>query len=225
MNIYKNGCPFCNEFNGKMEQSFFRIEYGDKFDIHNRIIFQTSNFACIPPLGSFCEGYLLIVPKQHVLSILCLPYYLFDEFVEIVKKVAKFYKEKYNKGMIFFEHGTVSKSIPGGMSVIHAHVHCVPCCDLIADEGIYIDDVSFLCFSDIGSVKSYWDGKEHDMPYILFGDYDNKVYFFEGSNIPSQFMRRIICQHIRNDNSWNWKIYPYIENIKKTIADAKYYSF
>lgn len=222
MNIYDNGCPFCNEFNGHFELSYFWNAYGKKRNIDERCVFETDNFACVPPLGSFCEGYLLIVPRFHYLSMLTMPLDLLLELKTILTVVSRFIKENYKKNTVFFEHGSSSISNPGGMSVVHAHIHCVPCSEI---EASYLHEVVFLNFPSIDDVKRYWEKTTHNNPYLLYLDTFGKVFFHEGEHIPSQYMRRIMCNIIRGDDTWNWKQYPYLDNIRKTVEIAKEYNW
>ena len=73
MLVNDNGCPFCNEFNGRKELSYFEIMFGAKYDIEERCILETDNFSCVPSIGSFVEGYILVIPKKHYLSALTMP--------------------------------------------------------------------------------------------------------------------------------------------------------
>ena len=58
-------CPFCN------------LDY---LDIANTIIDQSENFLVLPSKGSLCNGYLLIIPKEHINSM--------NELSDIKKAVA-----------------------------------------------------------------------------------------------------------------------------------------
>ena len=91
MLVNDNGCPFCNEFNGRKELSYFEIMFGAKYDIEERCILETDNFSCVPSIGSFVEGYILVIPKKHYLSALTMPETHLNEILSISRILSNFY--------------------------------------------------------------------------------------------------------------------------------------
>ena len=69
-----NNCVFCEEFQC---QSFILKNE----DFGNRVLYETENFKVLPGLGHIMEGYLLIVSKDHYISVGELPGKLFKELV------------------------------------------------------------------------------------------------------------------------------------------------
>ena len=65
-------CSFCSEMNNKKENNFFDIYLKEEFEsagLESRIVATTKKFVIMPMVGPLVPGYLLIVPKEHYLSI------------------------------------------------------------------------------------------------------------------------------------------------------------
>ena len=72
-------CDICSELQ-KDQKAYFYSTY--ESSISNRIIHETENLHVIPSIGQIVEGYLLIVPKNHYLSIGQMPANLIAEVEE-----------------------------------------------------------------------------------------------------------------------------------------------
>lgn len=220
MNVNSNGCPFCNEFNGRKELSYFENVYGKRFGVFDRCLFKTELFVCVPTIGSFVPGYVLVIPKKHFLSFLGMPDSYLQECQTIIDRLAAHYQLCYQSQFILFEHGTADNSNPGGMSVVHAHIHLLPCnIDIIEN----CHEFQFSSFSCLVDVIKFYRANGDNRPYLLLRD-SNKVYYLSfSSDIPSQFFRKRVCDVIGKPRMGDWKMYPFIENLKTTISNAQQY--
>lgn len=220
MKINEFGCPFCNEFNGKKHLSYFEKNIGTMRGIHERCILETKNFVCVPSIGSFVEGYLLIIPKKHFLSFLSIPFNYTKELFSIFDCLNDYYLNFYNSKFIVFEHGSSNQDNTGGMSVFHAHLHVVP-----YDLSFFsiVRDYQFMKFNSFLAVKNAYCSRTEQNPYLFFKDTNGDYYYSENKNIPSQFFRKRMCNSLGLINMGDWKEYPFIENIEKTISSANNY--
>ena len=221
MQVNDNGCPFCNEFNGHQERSYFAVMFGSKYGIKQRCIFETEHFACVPSIGSFVEGYLLVIPKQHFLSSLVIPASYTPELLSILSRISVFYDKAYHKGMILYEHGTADAQKAGGMSVVHAHLHFVPCSQPVVTK---CSEFSFMRFPSFSEAAKYYSMNQNS-PYLLLRDVDGSFYFSTSDEIPSQYFRKRVCDLCGIPGTGDWKEYPYVGHIKKTLAAAKRFDF
>ena len=120
-------CSFCSEINNKEENNFFDIYLKKEFEeagLESRIVATTKNFVIMPMVGPLVPGYLLIVPKDHYLSISQLPKEQVEELKTIKQELQKVFNETYGK-CVFYEHGALSCSLKGGSCSDHAHLHIV----------------------------------------------------------------------------------------------------
>lgn len=220
MKVNEYGCPFCNEFNGKKSLSFLENTIGVKHGINQRCVLETKNFVCFPSIGSFVEGYLLVIPKEHFLSTLSIPYHYTEELLSIIEFLGKFYLDSYQSKFIIFEHGSSNLSNTGGMSVLHAHLHLVPYNALFVSS---INEFHFIKYNNFLDLKMDYLSRGAQSPYLLLKDIDDNIYYCEDEEIPSQYFRKKVCNSCGLIEMGDWKEYPFVDNIVKTIASANSY--
>lgn len=220
MKINKHGCSFCNEFNGKKHLSYFENTFGLKYNIDNRNVLETQNFVCVPTIGSFISGYLLIIPRKHYTSSLSMPDNFMNELVVLIEFLKNFYLECYQSNCILFEHGSIGQENPGGMSVVHAHLHILPYKKSIIPS---INDFVFDKYASFSDLKDDYLLCFGQAPYLLLKDIDDYIYYCEHTKIPSQYFRKTICNCYGLDGMGDWRQYPFIDNIKKTIEITNKY--
>ena len=59
-----------------------------------------------------------------------------------------------------------------------------------------------------------WDHNMSD--YLYFQDIDGESYVINHIGVPSQFLRKILANSLNLD-TWNWREFPYLENIEENI--------
>lgn len=203
-------CEFC------LELQKGGIFYGEHL-LPNRYLYTTKYFLVFPTLGHFVDGYLLIIPKTHYLSMAQLPAFLHNDLEAVQSQVRSVLTKRYC-APIFFEHGSsYCKNIRGGNCIDHAHIHCMP---------IQIDIIAFISqeFS-LKSIRTYSDLRkfaQHNEPYIFIETQDGKRYaFYLKKTITSQYLRKIIAEQIGKHDQWDWAVYPFITAMKRTYKELK----
>jgi len=175
-----NNCPFC-ENNIKKEET-------------DRILYESKNFIVFPSLGQIVEGYLLIVPKKHYISMGDVPAKLYPELKLVYNKVREVLLKNY-ENPIFFEHGPISQTKRGGCCIDHAHFHAVP---IKVDLLIELSN-NFKC----KKIKSFLDIKKQFLTKTSYFYYESNLkekYLFEIPDItPSQYIRQLIAHKIHQD--------------------------
>lgn len=214
-----NKCPFCNEFDKQRYPFYFKDLYGFNCDVDERCILDTDNFACVPSIGSFVEGYILVIPKQHFLSSFTMPESHIIELLSITHALSRFYRHCYHQNYIMYEHGTADTANVGGMSVVHAHLHCMPCSHKIISNMYEYD---FIRFDSFFEAQKYYLAHSRQA-YLLLKDIDNSFYLSISDNIPSQYFRTKVCDTLGIPGTGDWRKYPYFNNLKKTFIVASKY--
>ncbi|EKD42927.1 MAG: hypothetical protein ACD_72C00531G0002 [uncultured bacterium] len=195
-------CNFCN-----------------KKEIGKEVLFQTKNFFVVPALGSFLPYYFLIVSKEHQNSLakVLINQQISKEFDQIKNKVIKFikFKTKHNSE-ICFEHAANSEDIVGsGCCISHCHIHILP----------YQQPVINSIKKKIGqyqAVKDYTQLNKlvgQDIDSYLLVEQDDKIKIWKNKNIISQFMRRLIADNCNLGNRYDWKKFPYREEMETTTKE------
>lgn len=193
-------CPFCKEINCN-DQNYLN---------KSRIVMETDNFVVLPTLGCFCKGYLLVLPKNHVLSMSDLSYDKLDELHKITNIISKYIWEKMNMKRNIFEHGTKNEYESTSTSIEHAHLHIVPFDGQVLR--LLPKDCSFK------RIKGFNDLKFETNNYLYLNDINNNDYIVQAKNYLSQFFRRIVCEGIGMKHFWDWKEYPFVDNVETTLS-------
>jgi len=202
-----NSCQFCREFEtGKIE-----IKTKDTKLKIDRVILPSENFLIFPSLGQIVEGYLLIVPKEHYISVAQIPNKHYNELREVQEKVRRVLTKHYSKP-IFFEHGPLSKQERAGCCVEHAHLHAVPTKARLLDEITkHFQYRKIKNFSELPTKTAY-----------LFLEENNEKYVFPIKEvIPPQYLRQVLAAKLGVPEKWDWREYLGIEELQNTIRKLK----
>lgn len=195
----KIDCCFCIEIEDRSKNVLNK----------NRVVLETKNFIVIPTVGCFQIGYLLVVPKKHILNFGATNDILFRELDEVIEKITSYVKKYMGKECIIFEHGTHGLSKETAASVVHAHIHIIPF------EHNMIGFLPEHC--KLKQIKGIKDLSEEKESYLYLRDKDGKNYIVKNDEYPSQFFRQIACRALDKPQCWNWKEYELKDNMEKTL--------
>jgi len=189
-------------------ENYFNFFFQDCKEKHfNRIIVRNDLFCLLPTLGCFIEGYTLLVTIKHYDSYSAIGKKNLEILRDTLTEIKNIYLKKYS-GVSIFEHGCVDQLNKAGACYQHAHLHIVP---------IYIDidNQLLLNLKKIDSIVDLNNFKDSNESYLYLSVLD-KDYVVINPDITSQFMRKIVANQISKTEFWNWREYPFIQNIIKT---------
>lgn len=200
-------CDFCDELAGG-EQNAFRQRYGS--EVRHRHIPISETYFLFPSLGQIAEGHVLLVPHSHVTSMAALTIAETEELEEVCGRVRRILKEVYG-ACIFFEHG-VRRAGSGGCGIQHAHMHAVPV------QGTGVLEVLGNSFqgSSISRLADVDGAVSQELSYLYFETCQGERYVFGAPSMPSQYMRRVVCESLRKQN-WDWRAVGYEPGLIATV--------
>jgi nucleoside 2-deoxyribosyltransferase/diadenosine tetraphosphate (Ap4A) HIT family hydrolase len=189
----------------------------------NTVLHSSANFVTIPALGSLIPGYLLMVSRKHIRSIATLSN---DELDNLEQELSELldYLQPISTRWVIFEHGS-SRSYTQSNSccIDHFHLHLLP-----LEEGkshLLMEYIS----KDLSSkavVNSFKDLPNYlrvnTDSYILIKSTAGFINVFSGSNLPSQYIRRLIANIYGLGDTWNWRTETHSNNIKTTLELFKF---
>ena len=205
-------CVFCSEW------SNLNLNPLQPFGAKSRIICESRHWYCVPTLGCFTVGYVLLISKRHRTCIATASMEEIEDLLCLEKKISDLYKQIYNSSFICFEHGVVSPEYTGANSIGHAHLHMIPSnhdlWENIMNNGFIRD---FFRFNNQGVLYKYVQEKGINT-YLTFQNLDGKLFLIpDGSNYDSQFFRKVVAEELNCYTAWNWKKTPCVDNMIRTF--------
>ena len=195
------GCKFC------------RLAAGERpLGVVDQPFMESENFLAIPSLGSFIEGWTLIIPRRHVLSLS--KFYSDEEFLDFSKSVAERVESLFGK-IIFFEHGPSEHNSLTGCGIDHAHLHLVPLDGSLAE----------VMRRDLEIAWTPSDGKElaertASQDYLFYSESGPRAAFSglvgRARQPVSQYFRRKLAEVTQQPEDFDYKLTPLIEQSVKS---------
>ena len=196
---FQKSCRFCSIANGQYNYS--------KID---EPFFSNDKYMAVASIGAFIEGWTLIIPKKHMLSMQSA--YMDPALNDLLEYIYPILLNKYGP-LIAFEHGANEEDSITACGVNHAHLHIVPFGSSllpdIASSGLnwdhcHISEIiskaggnEYLFYTELSSQKS-WHNAKGEL-HIL------------GKPL-SQFFRKLIAKRSGELKSSNYKLFPFLEN-------------
>jgi ATP adenylyltransferase len=178
-------------------------------------LFQSANFVAVPSLGALVEGWLLLIPKRHVLSLGSLPDSMHEELNEF-KGLLYVALTQYYGEVCAFEHGPSKEKSAVGCGVDHAHLHIVPMTlDLSIEVTPYLPAGVTWAPADLRDCQN---AHQRGLDYLYFEQPTNgRGRIAMGRELGSQLFRRAIAAHLEIPEEYNWREHAQVPNILETI--------
>lgn len=190
----------------------------DDRDIEDTLLDKTDHFQWIPGLGSFVEGYSLVVSKDHALNTGCFDVDTIGELEVFIRKIAKVLREIYKKGSIVFEHGSMGNRNYAGSCIEHHHIHILPS-DLSHIPKLLSDN--FVNRGPMNSIRGLVEFNQNRVPYIYYMPPSGEHNVFEVQTLPRQYLRQVIAAECGYPQDWDWREKPFLGNIKSFVKKMK----
>lgn len=176
-------------------------------------VFESQSFVAVPSLGSLVEGWLLVVPRQHFISIGALTPALLEEFTHFKQDVSARLSSLYGDTCAF-EHGPYAPNREIGCGVDHAHVHLVPLgFDLVDAASTQLPEATWrpASWSECSRVAA------KGLDYLFVEQPVGAGRLAVARQFGSQVLRRAIASMIGRPDEFNWRDHRHEANIAKTI--------
>jgi ATP adenylyltransferase len=183
--------------------------------VSETLISESEHFVAWASLGAMIEGWLIVVPKEHYLSLATLPSSLRGEFEDFRGGLERSLRASYGSA-VAFEHGPSTVKTPAGCGIDHAHLHMVPTTyDLLSPtKALMPRDATWEPASSIWDAKS---AVKAGKCYIYIRQNDGSQWLFSALNIPSQLLRRVISMQLGRPELYDWRENPEHGIVEATI--------
>lgn len=191
-------CPFCAEF----ENDGLGI-YVSTMGNHlpSRIVYEDEHFIVMPPLGEFMVGGLLLLTREHILSLAHLPPAQVARLERLLEAIQRVLVKHWGVAPLVFEHGPAPDSGKGVCCVDHAHLNIFP-----APVRVHPHLADRMHFS-LGSISELARLRRAEFGYLFIQENDGTRRAYDGRNVPTQLVRRIITHELGLPERWHWRDY------------------
>ncbi len=154
---------------------------------------ETKNFSVVCDAHPIIEGHILIIPKQHLSCIGEYPEDIYNEFIDLFKKVSEFLLKQYGS-VSAFEHGKL------GQTIFHSHIHFIPFkgkpTDIVPEGLNKLKKINNL--SELKNIFKEQGG-------YLFFSIGNDKWIVDKSLAVPRFFRDRFAKALKKPERGNWK--------------------
>ncbi len=206
-NNSSDGCPFCCI---TKHSGLSTAEYNKTCKLVDMIIYESEHFVVVPGLGPLAPGYLMIMSKDHYLSLAQVPAEWYDEHHEIEEDFEFILGNMYHLPVTFAEHGTAPGGAVGLKSLVHEHVH------IMIDNVLSSYYKEMLCMHPVETMKdlapiAYFSHKSGASGQ-LWATTDPQVY------LQRQIHRQIYAEkHNLATDQFNWRKTEFADRTKTNV--------
>jgi len=197
-------CTFCRKFYDMRERRWYDKE-----------VYRDRNFALIPGVGPFGEGYFILLTLHHYRSFATIPDAMWTELLSF-KRTARTMVESVFGSAMFFEHGPGPKT-RGGSCIDHAHWHVMP---LVRDLVATLRSEYLFKPIELLGLRQLTENS-----YLFIEDENSHGFAAIADSVPGQYIRRVIAHLEGRDDEWDYAAYPRYEIIQSTLqrlSDRRY---
>ena len=198
------GCVFC------------RMKLDDDLsgEPTNELLYSGHFHYVICGLGALVPGYLLLVTHRHFDNFSLVPDDSQCEFNSLFSNIERLFLAEFGEVTIF-EHGAVGGEQRAGGCINHAHVHFIARdVDLCRDLQQQFRPIAI---PNGGSSTRHLPRLK--TPYLYVKQrHEEAQAFLVDRPLATQFLRQKVASKIRMDEYWDYKLYPFNENVMKTIG-------
>jgi ATP adenylyltransferase len=177
-------------------------------------LLESDEFVAWPSLGALVEGWILVLPKAHHLSVRDLDPDAAGRFQAFLAQAAGAVRSRYGPVAIV-EHGPIACGSPAGCSIDHAHAHVVPW------SGSLRGPLSALCpaleWRAVPDLKEFPAWTDPGAPYLLLSSVADGTLVGVAQALPSQLVRRAIAAELGEPDEFDWKRHPRVDVVRATV--------
>ena len=197
---------FDSKDSGAVQKNCFLCKVVDGNPDKEHILYESNHFVVIPGLGAFFDGYVMIIPKRHVMSFAELDKEEYEEFAQVLSDMKFILESVYNKKIFVFECGSGRNG--GGKhetSIVHAHMHLAPT-DMPVLEEVQKSGLYPAQIEPHELVEKYGE-----YPYMLYIDQEDNWFITDDQEtyFPRQHPRQVLADYMGlAKGEYNWRTNP-----------------
>ena len=201
-------CPYCGGVLAGSTDS--------RSPVWDHVLWANESVVVIPTRGALVEGWLLAIPREHVLASRELSSSQADDLRAAVSWAEAALGRHYGSVAVF-EHGAARLGTVVGCGVDHAHIHVVPLGFDLIDAARNHPMSGCLDWQRFSNWEAAYSSLRPAEGYLAVQTSGPDVWLGRG-DIPSQFFRRVIAAEIGCPDAFDWRGDPRVDQVERTIA-------
>jgi diadenosine tetraphosphate (Ap4A) HIT family hydrolase len=204
---YDSGCVFCR----------MKLDEELSSDPANEILFCGRHHYVMAGLGAWTPGYVLLITGRHIDNFSVAPDSYQSECLALFRNIEQLFLAKFGQ-LTVFEHGELGGQSRAGGCINHAHIHF-----LAKNLNLCRDLQERFRPIDLSREDDPWRHLPRlQSPYLYVKEFgqEHKAFVVDRP-LPTQFLRQEIARKIEMADHWDYRLYPFFENVIQTIAIFK----
>ncbi len=188
--------------------------------LHNQILLDLGNAVLVPTIGSIVPNWLLLVPKADALNFRSWGVAQSKNVMDLILSASRLLGIEDDK-VLWFEHGATNAGSSVGCGVDYAHLH------LLIEPNFTLGDFHAVSNQISGqdwtrvSRSSVYGQPIPTNNYYAFGQGQSAFVGNFSHSLGSQFFRRVVAYLAEREQEWDYKLFPFNENIASTAENIK----
>lgn len=192
-------CDFCAEF---------AREKAEK----PRIVFERDGFIVLPTLGCFTDGYLLVVPREHVPSLASLPTASAAKAIQLAEEVREKLQETFG-AFVLAEHGALDCEDTGAACCDHCHLHLIP---MRGKSEAVLERYRSVGGPPESVSDARYFAERRGKSYVMLSVAAGRYQFWPATRFERQFVRKVCADLLGKGDRYNWREHHFAEIMWRT---------
>ena len=185
----------------------------------DQTIAESNSFVAIPTKGSIVPGWVLILPRRHVISMRTLTERERCEYQEFSRIIIQRISHEFSAPTVF-EHGAGYPGSNMGCGVDHAHMHFVPLeFDLV--DMVRRNESFGINWKAFETIQQFYSSVPPDRDYMTIAAPDGRLIGASGFVPVSQYLRRVIALNVGDSSQWDYRLNSFEGNVLETLSRLK----
>lgn len=179
-----------------------------------QLIRSSEHTSVFPSLGAFVDGWVLVVPREHVVATSELRDAQWRDLAEQLDVANSAVRDRFGS-TVFFEHGAAGVNRTAGCGVDHAHLHVVPWVGNLRDQIAAVPGLEGFVWHRAGDRPQSRDTED----YIWISDATG-AWITYATELPSQVVRQAMSRALGLE-WWDWKSDYRLDRAAATLAGLR----
>lgn len=185
--------------------------------MENRPLWRGNYSVVLPTLGMIVPNWFVVVPQTHTFNFAQQTAAVREELPKLVTSIFDTVSVAGDE-LLIFEHGPINSGSAVGCGVDHAHLHVVVAASVLVNSVWSAMERDLRADRGEKALGDLYGSIDSDQPYYMAWRRGGRLLEQPVRNEIPQRFRRIIAAVADRADEWDYRNYPFHENIANTVA-------